>query len=568
MIKLCPPELAHSTSSPGEVSIYNKIRKFGQDYEWTVMHSYNVKNHIFKKWSDIDFLIIIPNKGVVCLEVKAHEEIRFQNRQWFFSAKRENKESPFDQIKRNQESLIREVKKIAPDLNVPWWPAVIFTSAKFSKGSLPPEINPWEFMDADSYASSDSAFFDFIESVIEKGRGVLQKNEKSAWVTVNDNNPHIYRKLAETLSGQGTFSISKKARNGDREISLSLATDEQFKILNLLANTPRLLVEGLAGTGKTLMAAKIAEREALKGKVLFLAYNKNLITELKNWPSLQSINITVESIDKFFKENVSGSHSINEDNYWDEILPLQFIDKIEINKLARSYDYLVIDEAQDILSKPYKIFALNKILREGLSEGRWSLFGDFDDQMIYGSESRDEIIGNLHKYCNDQRYILWSLTKNSRNPKRIGSFAQEYGRINNRYDEFLRPEDGVIEKKFYSKANRLDKIKKILETLENDGYEPDDIILLSKNKINRKGMQLINGLGFKIKDYRDVGDGHIKCCTISAFKGLESPVVVVLDIDNFTKDFEALFYIAITRSTDRLIMLLTEEASDSIDAID
>ena len=112
MAKLFPAELPTSTKSGGEISIFNKIKKCGQDFDWSIMHSYKVKNHVFKKWGEIDFLFILPNKGIVCLEVKDHKEIVFENRQWFFGRAKKKGENPFDQIKDNTESLLKEIRNL------------------------------------------------------------------------------------------------------------------------------------------------------------------------------------------------------------------------------------------------------------------------------------------------------------------------------------------------------------------------------------------------------------------------------------------------------------------------
>ena len=564
MAKLFPAELPTSTKSGGEISIFNKIKKSGQDFDWSIMHSYKVKNHVFKKWGEIDFLFILPNKGIVCLEVKDHKEIVFENRQWFFGRAKKKGENPFDQIKDNTESLLKEIRKTNPDLNVPWWSAVIFTKAKFNKGSLPNEINAWEFMDADSYSESEHSFFKFIENVIDQGREMLSKKENSEWVSSNDNKPIVYRDLEETLSGKCIFSISRQARAGDRETSLALATKDQFQVLNLLAQTPRLLVEGLAGTGKTLMATKIAEREAMKGKVLFLAYNKNFINELKLWQSLNSKNITVESIDKYFKNHVENTVETSDD-YWDKTLPLQFSDQIDRNNLREFYDYLVIDEAQDILSKPYKLSALNKIVKGGLAEGTWSFFGDFNEQMIYGLSTKEELFDNLNKYCSDNRYIKWSLGKNSRNPIDIGNFAQTYGRIDTNYESFLREEHGKVLPVIYKQNNRLQKIKETIISLFNDGYQPNEIIMLSQYKLDKKLVNYLNSENVPIAEHKVLKASSsqetqfVRYSTISSFKGLERPVVILLDIEEFNK-LGSLFYIGITRSTERLVMHITDKA--------
>ncbi|AJR30263.1 hypothetical protein G155_00233 [Mycobacterium sp. VKM Ac-1817D] len=46
--------------------------------------------------------------------------------------------------------------------------------------------------------------------------------------------------------------------------------------------------------------------------------------------------------------------------------------------------------------------------------------------------------------------------------------------------------------------------------------------------------------------------------TVHAFKGLESPAVVITDLDQTTanENFDSLLYVGLTRATDRLIALI------------
>ena len=280
--------------------------------------------------------------------------------------------------------------------------------------------------------------------------------------------------------------------------------------------------------------------------------------------SLNSKNITVESIDKYFKNHVENKVETSDD-YWDKTLPLQFSDQIDRNNLSEFYDYLVIDEAQDILSKPYKLSALNKIVKGGLAEGTWSFFGDFNEQLIYGLSTKEELFDNLNKYCSDNRYIKWSLGKNSRNPIDIGNFAQTYGRIGTNYESFLREEHGKVLPVIYKKNNRLQKIKETIISLFNDGYQPNEIILLSQYKLDKKLVNYLNSENVPIAEHKvlKVSSSQetqfVRYSTISSFKGLESPVVILLDIEEFNK-LDSLFYIGITRSTERLVMHITDKA--------
>ena len=63
---------------------------------------------------------------------------------------------------------------------------------------------------------------------------------------------------------------------------LQQATEQQIAILRMLRTQSRLLVEGCAGSGKTLLAICLAREHAALGKsVLLTCFNRNLGTSTK-----------------------------------------------------------------------------------------------------------------------------------------------------------------------------------------------------------------------------------------------------------------------------------------------
>jgi superfamily I DNA/RNA helicase len=46
---------------------------------------------------------------------------------------------------------------------------------------------------------------------------------------------------------------------------------------------------------------------------------------------------------------------------------------------------------------------------------------------------------------------------------------------------------------------------------------------------------------------------------VHRYKGLESPVVIVTDVDGVSPDWEDLLYVGMTRATERLIVLTSLE---------
>ena len=110
----------------------------------------------------------------------------------------------------------------------------------------------------------------------------------------------------------------------------------------------------------------------------------------------------------------------------------------------------------------------------------------------------------------------------------------------------------------------LAKIETII-SLFNDGYQPNEIILLSQYKLDKKLVNYLNSENVPIAEHKVLKASSsqetqfVRYSTISSFKGLESPVVILLDIEEFNK-LGSLFYIGITRSTERLVMHITDKA--------
>jgi Rad3-related DNA helicase len=67
-------------------------------------------------------------------------------------------------------------------------------------------------------------------------------------------------------------------------------TKEQYRVLDLLRDNPRIICQGGAGTGKTFIALEFARRQALGGKkVLITAHSKVLTAFIATQVSLEDV---------------------------------------------------------------------------------------------------------------------------------------------------------------------------------------------------------------------------------------------------------------------------------------
>ena len=110
MASLIPNIIKNSVQSPGEILLFNYFKnENNQTKDWKVLHSFDIAQHRKKKKGEADFLILIPQKGILCLEIKAHQKITREKGLWNFSGNIQS-ETPFEQVRGNSEEIIKQLK--------------------------------------------------------------------------------------------------------------------------------------------------------------------------------------------------------------------------------------------------------------------------------------------------------------------------------------------------------------------------------------------------------------------------------------------------------------------------
>lgn len=150
MPKMIPKRIDPKNPSLGEIEFFKRISQEEDIPDWTILHSLNIapNHHQTRIMGEIDFLAIIPNLGMIAIEIKAHREIKVEDGVWFLGkSDRGGSRSPFIQIKDSMFSL----QKYIADNNIllkeiPIFPLVIFTHYELTLESV-------EF-DRINYASS------------------------------------------------------------------------------------------------------------------------------------------------------------------------------------------------------------------------------------------------------------------------------------------------------------------------------------------------------------------------------------------------------------------------------
>jgi DNA polymerase III delta prime subunit len=564
MARMIPAQIYSETKSPGEIEIFHRLRDDPLTNNWIVLHSLDISHHKSQIAGEVDFVIIVPGKGVLCLEVKAHLKVRREYGIWYWgTSPTPDPRGPFKQASEALHSIRERVKRNFPKLSrIVFWSAVIFPYLELSITA--DEWHPWQAIDSKQFRSASIG--ELVLNVLDNARMFLSKNPNAKWFTEKsaEPNPEQCKQLCEYLRPDFEFFESPDSRINRINTELKAYTKEQYDAIDGMDSNDRVIFSGPAGTGKTLLAIEVVRRSTNKGqKVLFCCYNRLLGTWLRdqfenilpteNVGTLHSIMLSVAGITP--PDNASRE-------FWEIELPEKAIENLLADPQSGGYkfDEIIIDEAQDLLKNTYLDF-FDLILRGGLNSGKWKFFGDFEKQAIYASSSKefDNILNN--KFRSATRY---NLRINCRNTPRIASLVHYLGGLNPGYSKIRRP-DNQIEPQItpYKKQDQQkEKLIKIIDNLLREGVRGSEIIILSPKSDQNSIASTITNPGFTLSEFKNKKtQGEIGYCTIHSFKGLEASVVIVTDIEEIEVEKSAsLFYIAITRSVERLYILVNERA--------
>jgi superfamily I DNA/RNA helicase len=243
-------------------------------------------------------------------------------------------------------------------------------------------------------------------------------------------------------------------------------------------------------------------------------------------------------------------------DFWSQALPDLAMEALLEAEGDPAGDFLIIDEVQDIAREPY-LDVLDLLIKGGLKCGRVLLFGDFERQAIFEAPDGRELLKSRVSGMTSHR-----LTANCRNLPRIGYLVNSFSKLQPGYQRFRRQDDGV-DPTFLPYAAGNDQSPELVEAirvLRADGYDLNEIAVLSPLGSGSVAQSTTDRWLRQVLRHA-TGDaprpGCVQHCTIHAFKGLESPAVIVTDLDHRqVPNFESLLYVGLTRARDRLVALI------------
>lgn len=442
---------------------------------------------------EVDFVILHAELGILCIETKSGvykpSGIRFIHERDGYGI------DPLSQVKDNAFVLVEMLQSW--QVKCPVGYAV-------------------HFPDFDLDSSQIASAYQPLGRLLPDGILILQKHHRNISMRVRQ--LMIYWKTALNYGNRDDFSREIKRFLGtvwpqemhgghlgrkiiaDGELWLRL-DEKQANQVDLCLDNDRRLIAGFSGSGKTLIARALAEEFANRGsKVIFLLKNRQITQKVADQLKHLGRAVTVQTFHSYCESfgARNGDSSGGDPNYDKHHLVLH-------GKVDRQYTVLILDEAQ----------ALNEAdhlaLYDHFANARKFLFAD-ELQVLPGIEK-----GSSYRFLEDtydERFFY--LATVYRNPRGITQTMME-----------MRPPRHEVNcprpfsKEDLSRSICKDvprRIQHLMLKLSKDGVRAQDVIVLGQFSWSLGGINATRS-------------------TISAYRGMEKPVVIVVagfDMDDTT----------------------------------
>lgn len=561
MARMIPPEVPRDTPK-GEELLFQMLRDDPDTAGWVVLHSLEIRRHRTKSEGEIDMVILAPKLGILCIEVKGCDVTRRDGR-WIYPYG-ESMEGPFRQASRSMHSLRDYVQKRDSSLSrVLFWSAVAFTRMSFDEES--PEWHSWQVID--DRILGRMAVSKVISHVLERAHlHMLSGPGGRGWYDDAKSRPSVeqVRRLTSILRGDFERVVQPRSDIQRIEESLLKLTEDQYDALDAVQENPRMVIKGLAGTGKTLLAIEAARRAVAAGKnVLLVCYNRLLGDWLRS--SAPEIaggapgQLRCVQLHGLLRELAGNSvHVRNDNDFWRRELPELALERLVAGSPYPQFDVLIVDEAQDILVEEYlDVFEL--LLAGTLAAGTWAFFGDFERQSIYLAGGAAEAAAMLSKLkSRAPNHATFTLRVNCRNAGPIAETLTLACSVHPGYSRFLHEMEGAgVDPYFWSDmTDQQAKLDNAASELRR-GFASADIVILSLYSDEKSCAAQCNEMKRgRYVPMRDGVPGGIRFASIHAFKGLEAPAVIVTDVERLDEHTQAMLYVAMSRARVRLILLM------------
>lgn len=534
-----PTSLPYAIGQRAEARVFAALSALPAPWRFFSTVEWRLTKRDGERVGEADVVVFHPQHGLVVFEIKAGA-VEIRDGKWFYASGLAMQQSPMAQARRNrfalQEKLRQRLGSGADALamtHAVWFPDVTW------KAAVPMELPSRHFLfDRRSLADPQGALLALLREAAPHGPAWSRSQQQA---------------LKELLAPDCHLLVPLAVRVDDTLSELHRATEQQMATLRMLRSQSRLLVEGGAGTGKTLLACMLAREHAAQGKrVLLTCFNKQLAGHLAHaladCPEIRVSNF--HELVRQLAEQAGLPYRIVADpderaRFFREGAAELLLNASEL--VDTRFDTLIVDEAMDFA--PTWWVALSSL---GRAEHGWYCFYD-RQQAIYqhGADWEAPFAAEPMQ-----------LDINLRNPEMIGEFAAHIAgypppaafRVAGGLPPQILMAAGL--------SAMAGQLRGLLQRLmHQEAIAPERIVLLSPYRLDNPRSVWRDGLDAvdTSNDMAVATPGKIRVGTIQGFKGLEADVVILAGIDAKAATHRDWLYIGASRARAMLYILATED---------
>jgi hypothetical protein len=498
MAEMWPAQLpGYVMSDPkrsAEIAVYERLERSLPD-GWVVFYSrpwWGLDERGREKDGEADFVVCHPNHGLLFLEVKGGR-IRYDptKAQWTsedrYGISRKIKD-PLNQARTCKHVVLSKLRQVEgwPSGMVTVRHGVVFPNALFAKNFLSAEAN------ADLFCTSEIFNANLFEWVCLR----LKIHDTTSSPSLLGNNG--IASIRKLLASPAEFrpSLSYVLDNALTNITM-LFNGFQLAVIAKAMTTPRMLVEGGAGTGKSLIGIEVCKRTAdATHRAVYICRNPRLLEDLKTRTD------GCESLDFLA---------------WDSLQPgdLQTAKLVVVDE-CQDFDYSELDFLQSIIpANARQLYLMDA------------------NQAIYNNPREIAIRLGLEKE---------TLSVNLRNSQPIGLLANHF--YQGAVMHFEGPRESHIYFRDLATKAAVHATIATLVHLEKEGIRSDHVAILCAS--TEEKAQVKEELGPQLSSVYEV-------VTIQEFKGRERAVIILIASREMVRDTKWI-YVALSRAMVRLFV--------------
>lgn len=486
---------------------------------------------------EADFVVAHPDMGVLVIEVKGGRIRIDENNNWRSTDRHGityNIKNPVAQARNGKHQLLKKLKDAnrIRDRWITMRHGVILPDVSGERRILRPDMPP------EIFAFSED-LEDLAEWVTARFKSANENQDGREMPLGIDGVAALQDLLARPIEFRMPVRV-----NVEQDLrTIKLLSDEQYWTIRSLDDNRRMKISGAAGTGKTLLAVHksllLAEQEK---RVLLLCFNRALSIHLKRMVGEAPL-ISVFSFHQFFASclKAAGLGVPTHDREYTSEMLLEAV----VRTGLEDFDAVIIDEGQDFRSD--WLAMVEMLLRNPTSSVFYVFYDPNQNVMARESDFIDAMPFSYH------------LHKNFRNTRRIYAKAERYYA-----GEPCRPVgpegvEVVFHKVEHSVAGHV-LADRIGDLIHNEGIRQESIVVLVADSEELERIAPDGLIGrYRTGNAEKMPDGSLTLDTVRRFKGLESPVVLLVIPAGRREDFD-LLYTGITRAQSLLEIFGSETA--------